>query len=366
MTLLHTQPITTYSLWQVIRSKRIPLEFTMELTARCNNRCRHCYISKDSDDKEALKHEMQFSLITTIAEEAASLGSLWCTLTGGEPLLREDFSDIYIRLKKMGFLISILTNATMLTAEHISLFESYPPRNIEITVYGATKLTYEHVTQIPGSFDLFERGLRLLEDSSIGFQLKTVIMRSNYHEAQRIFEFCRKKTREIFRFDPILSLRLDHNQIKNSCIKDERLTADEIVALEKTDSIREAEITKICKGAKSLGSAKIIRCAAGLSSFAISPIGKYQFCQLLVHPATVYDLTKGSLKYAWEVFTPRIRSISSLNSGFLMNCARCPTVNLCRCCPANAYLEVGEMDLPADYFCDIAQARAISFNPVLK
>ena len=64
----------------------------------------------------------------------------------------------------MGLLVSVFTNATLVTAEHAALFKKYPPRDIEVTVYGASQETYERVTRRAGSFSAFQRGLdRLLE-----------------------------------------------------------------------------------------------------------------------------------------------------------------------------------------------------------
>ena len=44
----------------------------------------------------ARSKEMPLEQIDRIADQAVGLGSLWCLLTGGEPLLREDFGAIYL------------------------------------------------------------------------------------------------------------------------------------------------------------------------------------------------------------------------------------------------------------------------------
>jgi radical SAM protein with 4Fe4S-binding SPASM domain len=88
----------------------------------------------------------------------------------------------------------------------------------------------------------------------------------------------------------------------------------------------------------------------------------------LWHPATLYDLKKGTLKEAWEKFVPRVRDLRSSRKDFLEKCRRCKIINLCLWCPAHAYLETGEMDAVVDYFCRVARARAESLlaatNPV--
>ena len=47
---------------------------------------------------------------------------------------------------------------------------------------------------------------------------------------------------------------------------------------------------------------------------------------------------------------------------FLERWRRCPIVNLCLWCPANSYLETGEMATPIDCFCQIASARAAAIR----
>ena len=112
-----------YSLWEKTKNKRIPFAFDLEITARCNNDCSHCYINLPAGDKEVKENELSLDEIKKITDEAVSLGTFWCLLTGGEPFLREDFFDIYLYLKKRGLLVSVFTNATLLTERHIQLFK---------------------------------------------------------------------------------------------------------------------------------------------------------------------------------------------------------------------------------------------------
>ena len=116
-----------FAVWEKAALKRTPLSFELELTARCNNDCRHCYINLPAGDLPARQKEWSCDQIGQFADQAVDLGFLWCLLTGGEPLLRPDFPDIYLMLKKKGLLVSLFTNACLLTREHIELFKKYPP-----------------------------------------------------------------------------------------------------------------------------------------------------------------------------------------------------------------------------------------------
>ncbi len=356
-----------FALWDALGDRRIPLSFDLEVTARCNNNCRHCYINLPPDDSAALRDELTLEEISRIADQAVSLGSLWCLITGGEPLLRADFPDLYRLLKSKGLLVSLFTNACLVTEKHIQLFRSYPPRDIEVTVYGATGETYERVTRSSGSYAAFRRGLTLLLEGGVKVNLKTMVLRSNKHELPAIARFCRERTKGPFRFDPMLHLRFDGNERRNDEIRAERLTAEEIIGIEQADPERLAAMEKRCgmletAAAEAGPDYRLFQCQAGGESFAVSCNGLFRLCSSLWQPDCLYDLCQGTLAEAWFDFTPRIRAITSDNTEYLETCRLCPLMNLCQWCPAHAHLECGRMDERCGYFCRVTQARAEAFG----
>ncbi len=356
-------PLSEFPLWEKIRDRRFPIGFDLEVTARCNNNCLHCYINVPAEDKTAKEKELSLKKINDIADEAVSLGALWCLITGGEPLLREDFFDIYLSLKKKGLLVSVFTNATLITKEHVRFFKKYPPRNIEVSIYGITKKTYENVTRCPESFSRFMKGLNLLLEGEVQVRLKAMVLRSNVHELPGITGFCRERTKDYFRFDPFLHLRFDGNPVGNKEIKSQRLSPEDIVTLERANPERLRALEEGC-GALIIpefahsNSNFLIQCDAGIKSFVVGYDGLFRLCSSLCHPACVYDLRKGNLIDAWRNFIPRVRNMRSDRREFLKKCQCCPLINLCMWCPAHAYLEVGELDSPIDYFCKVTHARA--------
>jgi radical SAM protein with 4Fe4S-binding SPASM domain len=352
-----------FSLWDKLRNQRKLISFDLELTARCNNDCGHCYINLPAADKKAKAKELKPAQIEKIAGQAVSLGALWCLITGGEPLLRKDFSEVYLKLKKKGLLVSVFTNATLINKGHVKLFKSYPPRDIEVTVYGVTEATYERVTRKKGLFKSFMRGLNLLLDNGIKVRLKAMALRSNVGELPAIAKFCRARTKDYFRFDPLLHLRFDGNRERNEEIKKERLPAEEIVRIEQADSERSQAMEENCgnfifEDAGHSGCNHLFHCGAGNGSFSVGYNGLFRLCSSLWHPDCIYDLKNGSLKEAYENFVLRVRDMRSNDPEFLHKCRNCKIINLCIWCPAHSHLETGKMDSCVDYFCRVAHARA--------
>lgn len=355
--------IQRFPLWDKMKDKRVPLSFDLEITARCNCDCRHCYINLPAGDAAAKAAELSPSEIFDIARQAANLGAMWCLLTGGEPLLREDFAEIYLGLKRLGLLVSVFTNATLIRDEHLALFKKYPPRDIEVTVYGVTPETYERVTRRPGSFAAFLRGLEAMLQSGIRVRLKAMAIRSNLHEQAAIAAFCRARTKDFFRFDPQLHLRFDRNEARNAEIRTERLTPPEIVALEEADEQRIGKMREKCDTLINddfthYGCDHLFHCGTGNGSFNVSYDGRFRLCSSLWAEGTTVDLRKGTLADAWTNHVPRIRDLRSRRKEFLETCRKCALVNLCLWCPAHADLETGEMDGPTPFFCEVAHARA--------
>ncbi len=358
-----SQPLPEFSLWEKMKTNRNVVSFDLEITARCNYNCRHCCINLPARDAHAKSKELKFSRIKDIVDQAARLGALWCLITGGEPLLRRDFFDIYLYIKKKGLLVSVFTNAALITEEHIDIFKKYPPRDIEVTVYGVTKETYERVTRIAGSYEAFMKGLALLLKNGIKVRFKAMALRSNIHELPEIAKFCRERTKDYFRFDPFLHLRFDRDPKRNDEIKSERLSPEEIVRIEKADPARYSALEKGCGKLivpefEHYKGDHLFHCGVGNGSFDISYDGYFRLCSSLWHRDCIYDLKKGKLEDAWKNFVPKVRGIRSKNEEFLKKCRKCPIINLCIWCPAHSHLETGELDKPVEYFCEVAHARA--------
>ena len=342
-------------------------ELVLEITRRCNNNCRHCYINLPAQDHEARQKELDLPELQRIARQAVDLGAAWCVITGGEPLIRPDFEAIYLMLKREGLMVSVSTNACFVDERHIALWKKYPPRDIEVSVYGVSAETYEAVTRIPGSFKAFMRGRELLRAHGIKVRFKAMAMRSTFKEMQQIADFCRQRTKDYFRFDASIHCRLDGDPLRNAENRSERLTPEEIVALEAADPERSAALQKGCNslidsGAQKVDGEHLFRCEIGYRSFVVSPEGQFRLCPSLTPSALTCDLRTHTLKEAWEKIALSVRNMRSRNPEFLTRCRQCSIAHLCLWCPAHAYLETGKLDEPVEDFCRVAHARAKALN----
>lgn len=82
---------------------KFPPIVTLRLTSRCNNNCAFCFDKKGVRDMSLIELKKLFSLFSERGIKAVRL-------TGGEPLIREDFAEIVNELKKHNFKIFLDTN----------------------------------------------------------------------------------------------------------------------------------------------------------------------------------------------------------------------------------------------------------------
>lgn len=329
-------------------SRRIPTDGTLELTYRCNLRCGHCYCVPDIS-----RPEMGLADARRIIDEITEAGCLWLLLTGGEPLLRPDFPEIYKYAIGKGLLVTLFTNGTLITPAIADLVKEYRPFSTEITLYGATAGTYEKVTGVAGSFERCMNGIRLLVDRGVPLKLKTVLMTLNRHELGQM-----KKLADSlglpFKFDPVINPRLDGS--KEPCSL--RLAPEEIVELDLADQGRHREWADFCRRHWHPSySEKLFTCGAGVTFFHISPYAELRFCLMVTEP--VFDLQTGSFVEGWRDFIPKIRERRRTHDN---ECKVCEAGPVCDQCPGWAIVENGDMEEPVEFLCRIARLRTEAFS----
>ena len=324
--------------------KDIPLDGTLELTAHCNLKCVHCYI-RDASRKD----ELTYKELCRIIDEITAAGCLWLLLTGGEPLVRNDFFDLYKYAKQKGLIITLFTNGTLLTEETAIFLKKWPPFSVEITLYGATRETYEAMTGVSGSYDACINGIKLLVKHSVPLSLKTMVTTINKHELSEMRRFAESLGLK-FKYDPIINPRLDGSKSPY----DVRVTTDEIVEFDVSDKERAREWIELYDKFYAPASAEyLFNCGAGKSSFHITPSGRLQVCELVTEPD--YDLRDNRFTDGYGLF----KGVRSKKLKGTETCSGCEHLLFCDNCPGVSRLEGDENgERPVAYQCQLASRRA--------
>lgn len=337
------------------------MELDIELTERCNNNCIHCGINLPAEDPVAKQRELSTETIKSILTEAASLGCLSVRFTGGEPLLREDFEELYLYARKLGLKVLLFTNATRMTPSLAKLFSRIPPlEKIEITVYGMKKASYEAVTRTPGSYEAAWRGINLFLEKKVPFVVKSALLPPNRGEVED-FEAWASTVPwmdDFPSYSVFFDLHARRNEKRNQRIRALRPAPEqgvEFLARRKKRYLK--EVGSFCSKFISPPGDSLFACGAGLGGACVDAYGMAQLCMDLRHPQTIYDLKKGSLKEAVIQFFPEVRKIKAADPDYLARCAQCFLKGLCEQCPAKSWTEHGTLDTPVDYYCEIAHTE---------
>ena len=329
--------------------ERVPVAGTMELTRRCNLDCSHCYLGSRNERGASRSGEMSTELAIDLLEQIAEAGCLNLLLTGGDPMIRPDFAEIYARARRLGMLVTVFCNGTLVSDRVVELFRQLPPQMVEISIYGSRPATHDRVTRMPGSLTSALAAVERLKGADIRVGLKTVLMTVNQSELGAM----RRMARELevpFRMDAAIMPCLHPSERHPT---DFRMDAIRAVELELDDpETRNIWKQYAARVPASPTDDRLYQCGAGRTNFAISPEGMLSPC--LVMPHVAHDLRDRRFADLWaEEMASSIGQAAT--EGY--PCHDCSVRAACTACPATHRLETGREDLPGSHACAAANRR---------
>ena len=275
--------------------ERFPWSCQWELTCRCNLKCVMCYT--DCFNKpEKIRQELNTQEIFQILGELQEAGCMELAFTGGEPMSRPDFMQIYDETHRLGFLITIFTNGTLITSKIADHWAEARPKSVEISLHGFSQQTFEEVTQIPGSLKRCLSAIELLVHRKIPIVLKTVGLASiNLHEILAIKRYAESLEGDVqWKFGQYMRDDLERSGAPFRW----QLSEKELVELEKQDP----ELWKAkCEETVKFESIQPM-CGGGGKKFHIDAYGQLQLCSN--NRRASYDLRKGSFREGFYEVLP--------------------------------------------------------------
>lgn len=329
-----------------IAGDRVPYYGSLALTHRCNLHCVHCYIRSEGGDHDAPR-ELDTLQWKRIIDEAGEAGCLNLVLTGGEPLLREDFAEIYAHAKRSGFLVTVFTNGTLIDGETLALFRELPPRLVDVSLYGATEDTCRRITGTPDSFGraLAAIDAMLAQGTRVG--LKSVMMTLNEGEFSALEELARSRGIR-FRRDAAIFPAFSGDRSPLEL----RVSPEKALELELADAVAIAgwrEYLERYGDAPATGS--VYSCGAGITTFHVDPFGVLHPCVMARAPR--YPLACGRFADGWS----EMAHVRDLQAPADFRCRDCRMKLACGYCPGFFAAENGSEDVPSEYLCRIGKLR---------
>ena len=280
------------------RNLGIPINGCFELTPLCNLDWKMCYIHLDNssyDKKELLTPAIWKSII----KQAHESGMVSASLTGGECLTYDGFNDVYLFLYHLGIKPGIMTNGVLIDEDRVSFFKRYPPKMVQVSLYGSSEDAYERVTGRRVFRTVYSNLARLREEA---IPVRITITPNEYMETE-VYDF----------FKLVKALKIPYyinaNLIpprKNTGRSINDISVDNYIELYRIQN--EKKLVQIDpvelpdqnnQGYIQYG----LACGAGRSSFTIQYDGNMCPC------SSLYEITADTIKYgfkaAWKIINEK-------------------------------------------------------------
>ena len=329
----------------------IPIGGTFELLPLCNMNCDMCFIRLSKDEMNDIGKLKSADEWLKIASQMRKAGTLFVLLTGGEPFLYPEFIKLYKGLRKLGMIVTINTNGTLLTKEIAEVLGEDKPRRVNVTLYGASNETYNKLCHNPFGFDQTIRGIELLLEHHIDVKLNGSIVPENRHEIQLLQDIADKYN---------LYMKMDtymypssRERLRTFC-HDARLTAKEAAkcAIEiKQRQLNQEELMYYKKNmldschVEGIKEDQSLNCRAGKSAFWITWYGDMTPCIFIKKPSI--NVFKEGFDKSWKYIVEESKKLQMPSK-----CLSCSKREVCTVCGASAYCENGTHDKEPQYLCE--------------
>lgn len=327
-------------------SRGIPISGTFELTARCNFSCPMCYVHLCNARQE---DELTARQWLELAQQARDQGMIFALLTGGEPFVRKDFFEIYRGMKAMGLMISINTNASIITEEILEQLLQDPPVRMNISLYGGCAETYRKMCGV-AAFERVTQNIRALKAAGVDVRLSYSITPDNRQDMERIYAISRELDVQIkassYMYPPVrversgaACGRLSAEEAAEAAVAWDllRLGAEEM-------RLRAKRIADVSQRECPVDLDDGVGCRAGSTSLWLTWDGRMLPCGMMPGP-TAYPLETG-FGPAWDYIRKETAVIR-----MPARCESCKYKPVCAVCAAVCVTETGKFDGVPEYVC---------------
>ena len=320
---------------------------TLELTYRCNERCRHCYVY-DEGGKELTTEQVK-----KVLDDLHDMGVLAILFTGGEVFARNDIFEILEYAYEKRFAVDIFTNGTLLDGDKILRLKALWLKGIHFSIYSHISEKHDAITQVEGSFEKTLAAVKACSLIGIPTKIKSPIFAETIDDIDGIVSLARKAGASI-------SINNDITPKKNG---DTTPLSMRILNSPKQRDISasiEDQLRNLYKESSREKKSPGRICSAGAKMVSINPYGKVFPCGCF--PLCIGDITKQSIVDIWnksEQLEDWRRKNSISNRA---DCSSCSNFNYCRFCPGEALMYTGNCTSKYPDACHVAEQKRKAFS----
>ncbi len=322
----------TARVWAAAAERHQPLAVAIELTHRCDFACLHCYIPDHT-----VRDGLPLPRLLRLLDELAAAGTLFLTLTGGEPLLRRDWLDVARHARRLAFALRLMTNGGRVdgpTADEIAALCA----KVDVSLYSMDPAVFEGITGRPGSLASVLRGVELLRERGVEVLLKVPVMAVNAAGVAAVFAYAASVGAECRAYPHIV-----HDKAGGLGPLALRAGERDLLAFYRARF----------PGAKTLPApvpppSDGPLCAAATRYCNITAAGDVLACNLI--PRSAGNVNERTFAEIWD-HSPFLAELRALRRADLSTCATCSRLPYCGRCHASALVEDGDLRGPWSFAC---------------
>lgn len=161
---------------------RPPLWLLAELTYRCPLHCAFC---SNPVDYTRYREELGTAEWIRVFREARAMGAVQLGFSGGEPLLREDLSELVAAAHELGYYTNLITSGVGLTPQRAASLRQAGLDHIQLSFQDSSRELNDFLSSTR-TFDLKQRVARTIKELGYPMVLNCVMHRYNLPHVDRI------------------------------------------------------------------------------------------------------------------------------------------------------------------------------------
>ena len=166
----------------------VPYLIAVNLTQSCNLRCAHCYLDA-KQRREGQSEELSGAEVETLLRDigARAPGTI-VVLTGGEPLLRPDITEIVASGSAAGLRVVMGTNGVGLRESNLRALKEAGLAGVGISIDSVHAGEHDEFRGVPGAFEKSCSAVRLCVSNGVHAQVHFTVTTRNHDQIPEIVD----------------------------------------------------------------------------------------------------------------------------------------------------------------------------------
>lgn len=325
----------SFDLFGMMKTKALacncPFQVEFDVTFQC---CANCFFCFQGNQHKETRPIMNYNKCLSVLKELRELGCYYIGFSGGEPFCRKDFLEIVRAAKKMGFIISIISNLQIPNIKQLTDVVNIGVNRLTVSFHAIEPDKYGDIFGVsPGIYYKVLDNIDFLLSKGCSVGIAVTVSDKNYMDMECIKKFfvSRGLCERDINFNMLISGKSDISNSRQIDTLAPYLSSNKSL---KNNIIQESSGSFIC--------------SAGRISCSITPYGD-------VYPCTFFNSSAGNLyensfKEIWED-SHLFKMIRCIMEKDFKKCLDCDNKKFCHVCMANNLNETGISVCPSTDYC---------------